>query len=70
MVEEDAGEAICCIDDDEPECGDPDGRMRGRGGGGLTLAEDVGVILRAGGGVRVVRGSSATGASIITADPS
>lgn len=58
VVEEEAGEAICCMDEDEPECGDPDERIRGRGGMGLTLAEDVGVILKAGGGVRVACGGS------------
>jgi len=72
-VEEEEGEAeeaVSCMDEDGPECGDPDERIRGRGGRGLTLAEDVGVILRIGGGVRVACGSSTAGFSITTTDAS
>ena len=69
-VEEEAGVAICCMDEDEPECGDLDCRLRGRGGRGLTLADDVGVILGAGGGVGVVCGVSSMGISITTAGAS
>lgn len=56
VVDEESEEVSCCIDEDELECGDPDGRFRGRGGSGFTLTGVTGS--RAGRGVIPIGGKS------------